>query len=319
MTTNGRTPVSSTGCDHCGATTSNGLVLCKRCRGTLTVALENIGTYHGDLLSLGGEVTRIRVRRAEVNDPTGRAVALQSAPKDPADEAAADTKAMLVGWARVLVSDRPQLAYPRDTVAGLVAFLAKHVSTVATLEWADAFLREALGLERRLRAIVERGRGRWYAGICSGVVREELPHDEGSCACACHRGAEACDVPDGCGPESDTIPAEFCDRDLYAVPGTSYVRCPACGQHWPVAERRAVLLAEARDTLLPISVIASAAVTLLGKEPSVSRLENRLRKWAERGQIRSYGVKVIAGQERRVYALGEVLDMLTAEASGLAG
>jgi hypothetical protein len=223
---------------------------------------------------------------------------------------------MLVGWVRVLVDERPQLGYPSDTVKSLAGFLTANLRTIATLEWAGEMVRESLIFEHRLRRIIERSKGQWYAGICSNELEPERPHDAHSCLCTCHLGLDiGCDIEGGCGRELSTIEAVYCSRDLYAQPGATYVKCPSCRAQWRVAERRHILLEEARDTLLPVTVIARAALTLLDGEPSLARLDARLRKWIERGKLDDYGVRVIAGQPRRVYRMGDVIDTLTREAS----
>lgn len=300
----------------CDAETANGLALCKRCRTTASVALENVATYHADLFSLGGQHDLEKRRATGVTDPTGTAASREDTERDPADLAAAETKAQLVGWTIALQSDRPGLDTPRDTVLAISRFLAKHLASIATLEWAGEFLRELLVLERRLRTIVERGKGRWYAGICSAVLEPERPHDQSSCTCACHLGADDCDVEGGsCGPEYAVIAAVLCQHDLYAIPGTSYVRCPICRTSHSVTARRSILLEEARETVLPLGTIAQVCVSLLDGEPSVERLYKRISKWTERGQLEDYGVRVLTGKPQRVYRLGDVLDTLIGEVS----
>lgn len=303
--------MTSETCVHCTAPVSNGVVLCSTCRTTTTTALANIATYHGDLLSIGGPTTRGRRRPGAVSDPTGGAVVREDTERDPADYAAAETRNLLATWTRALMDEHPgDFRYPADTVADMAAFLGRHVPSIATLGWVEEFVRQVLDLERRLRRIVERGKGRWYAGICSAQVEPERPHDGDSCGCACHQG-EACDVPGGCGPEVETIEAVHCDRDLYAVPGSSYVRCPRCGAQHPVAERRNVLLTEAHETKLPLSVIANVCVTLLDEEPSVGRLFARLRKWASNGSL----VWADNDGPTRLYRVGDVLELLTRHAA----
>jgi len=318
MTTTRRdTGVTGLKCLHCSAPSTNGTVLCKKCLTTVEHALANVGAYHADLLGLGAEVVRIR-SRGGVSDPTGTAASRADArpPADAPDFAAAETKSMLVTWTRVLIDDRPQLAYPHDTVKSLTGFLARHLRTIATLEWADELARDSLTYEQRLRRIIERSKGRWYAGVCAAELEAARVHDSRSCICACHLGADrACDIEGGCGREYPTIPAVYCSRGLYAQPGSTYVKCPECGAQWRVSERRHILLEEARETLLPVSVIARAALTLLDDEPSLAKLDARLRQWVKRGELEDYGVRVILGQPRRVYRLGDVIDTLTRQAS----
>jgi hypothetical protein len=266
-------------CQHCSADT-NGVVLCTRCRTTAEVSLGNLAAYHGDLFSLGGEVPRVR-RRSGPSDPTGSA-ASEDRKDTPVEAAAVETTAMLSGWVRILLDDRPQLSCPADSVASMAAFLRQHMRTVVVLEWAGELMREVLRFEHRLHRLVSAKQGSWYAGIC---------------------GATTGDGPD-----------DWCPQDLFVHPGDRFVRCYGCGAHWSVSERRRQVIEQAREALLPVAVIARAAVTLLDGEPSQQRLEARLRKWVERQELDDYGVRVLDGKPRRVYRLGDVIDRLTREA-----
>lgn len=298
-------------CVHCTAPTGNGVMLCPACRTATTTALTNIATYHGDLLSIGGPTARGRRRPGAVSDPTGGAVVREDTERDPADYVAAETRNLLATWTRALIDEHPgDFRFPADTVAAMATFLGRHIGSISTLEWAEEFVRQVLELERRLRRIVERGKGRWYAGICSAETEPERRHDGDSCGCACHQG-QACDVPGGCAPEVDVIEAVHCDRDLYAVPGSSYVRCPRCGTQHPVAQRRNILLTEAHETKLPLSVIANVCVTLLDEEPSVGRLFARLRRWASNGTL----VWADNDGPTRLYRVGDVLELMTRHAA----
>lgn len=300
-------------CLYCRADTSNGLMLCARCRTTVKVGLDNLASYHADLLGLGRNRTEVRRRGSGWADPTGAAAfrPRQSNPDDP-DEAAATAKTELVSWVRILLEEDASLRTPPDTVVGLVQFLTRHMRRVAAAEWAGEFARSVLATERQLRRIVERGRGRWFAGSCWAVLRPERPHDGTSCGCGCHNAPGLpCDVPGGCGLEFGVVEAELCERELYAVPGTAWVRCPDCGTNHRVSERRAILLEQARDSLLPVATIAHVCATLLDDEPSVERLRKRVQKWTERGDL----VWVANDGGTRLYRVGDVLDLLTRHAA----
>jgi len=262
-------------CVHCGAAT-NGVVLCARCVTTTAAALTNVASHHTALFSLGSPAP-VR-RRTGMADPTGNAVGSRP-PSDSIETAAAETTTMLVGWTRALVDDRG-VQPPANNVSAMAAFLTKHLASIATLGWAGELLRQALDFERRLQRLVSRNQGHWYAGICGAPTGEGMD--------------------------------DWCPADLFVRPGERYVRCRACGAHWSVDQRRAAVIEEARDALLPVAVIARAAVSLLGEETSQQRLEARLRQWVKRGQLDDYGVRVLApGQQpRRVYRLGEVMDLL---------
>ncbi len=105
----------------------------------------------------------------------------------------------------------------------------------------------------------------------------------------------------------------FCTRVLYADPDSDYVRCPVCRTSWPVKERRAVLLTEARDVETNVATIARALVSLLDDEPSQARLQDRIQKWADRGKIERRGHLDTDGRVRKTYRLGDVLDTLMSD------
>lgn len=270
--------MSNLTCLHCTADT-NGVVLCSRCQTTAGKALSNISAYHADLFSLPAQTFGLR-RSNRVSDPTGSAVSLAAA-SDPIEDAVAATRNLLATWVRVLLDDRPQLHAPADHVEAMGRLLGQQVRSIATLEWAGEFLREVLALELRLRRIVEANKGRWYAGVCGTVLDPET--------------------------------GVFCTRVLYADPEVDHVWCPVCRTTWPVRDRRLILLEQARDVETNIAVIARAALALLDGEPSAARLEARIQKWADRGKLERRGHVDLDGHVRKVYRVGDVLDLLLAD------
>lgn len=269
--------MSTLTCQHCTATT-NGVVLCSRCQHTARRALFNVNAYHEDLFNLPAQVFGTR-RSNKISDPTGSAVGLAS---DPIEEAAADTRRILAHWLRRVVEDTPRAFMPNsDTVDVHTRVLTQQLHAIATLDWAGEFLTELLDLERRLRRTVEGHKGLWCAGPCGTVLDPET--------------------------------GEYCTRVLYADPDRDDVRCPACGTLWPAAERRRILLDRARDVETNIAVIARATLALLDGEPSAARLEARIQKWADRGKLERRGSVDLDGHVRKVYRVGDVLDLLLDE------
>lgn len=312
--------MSTLNCLHCGAQSNTGTVLCNRCKATGKVALENVAAYHVDLLSLGRERVQVPRRSGGFSDPTGLAVSRVEPKGDAGDLAAADTKAHLVGYARMLLDERPQLKQPDDTVASLSQFLVRHLRSIATLEWAGALVAETLRLEDRLRRLIERSKGQWYAGICSAELSPERPHDGTTCLCACHDSEDTpCDIDGGCRPEVEVIEAEHCQHDLYATPGATYVRCPECKAGWLLHERRHIMLEASREVLLPLYEIARVVVSLSDDEPSTQRLLARLNKRVQRGDLKHRQVKVQGGRPVKHYRLGDVTDTLTLRDAKTAG
>jgi hypothetical protein len=271
-------------CTHCTAEVSNGLALCARCQRTLTAACVNVAAYYADVDRIQpGQ--RVKVRSAYRSSPPPATAPAH----DPVSHATDHVDAIVVGWVRNLVDDRPTVPQPPRTVVAACGWLEAHVATIATLEWASECLREMLACERLLRRIVDQADTGWYAGVCGNEVgREE--DDEG-----------------------ESVPV-LCERNLYGSVGTSWVRCPECGRTWDAGFRREVMMREARGELAPVSVIARAVVGLLDSEPSVEKLANRIDQWVSRKRLTSMGVRVLAdGKPHRVYRIGDVFDLLGVE------
>lgn len=296
-------------CTHCGAATTDHLALCPRCQTTLTVALVNVPAYRADLERIRpGE--RVRRRGVHTSTPPTR---LDPPVRDRIAETMDAVDSTIATWCRALADDRPTITAPPTGYRLQCAWLEQHIATIATLEWAAEALRDLLAAERLLLRELDRSDTGWYAGQCGNVLAEERVHDGRTCACGCHDGGP-CDIPDGgCHPEQVLIPAVVCERGLYGVPGHGWVHCPKCGSTWDAGARRAILLREARHEVAPVAVIARAVVGLVDTEVSVERLANRIDQWVRRGRLSDLGVRVLDGQHRRVYRLGEVFDLVMRE------
>lgn len=265
-------------CLHCTAETTNGLALCETCRHYLSVSLVNLAAYFTD-------VDRIQPgRRIKVRS------AYQSTPPPPVEpghdkiSAALDqATAVVLGWVRCLQEDRG-VACNATTVPTACGWLEAHTASIATLDWAGDCITEIRDSERELRRILDRADTGWYAGMCGNEIgRVEI---------------------------AGTTEAVTCERHLYGGE-SQWVVCPECGRTWDASERRTNLIAEARDHVAPVSVIARAVVGLLDEETSVQRLANRIDQWVKRERLTSLGVRVLEdGKPHRVYRIGDVFDLL---------
>lgn len=293
-------------CLHCGAEVTNGLALCATCRQTLRVGLVNVAAYHADVLRIQpGQRVKVRSAYRSTPPPAVRA------PYDPISNVAAAVDNMLSTWCRALTDDRPGIGHAPLGAVRQCAWLEGHLRSIATLEWAGELLRDVTASERRLQRILDRSDTGWYAGICGAVLEDERAHDGTTCMCACHNGHDCpCDIPGGCGSEVAMIAAVVCERGLYATPGHGWIRCPECGTTYDAASRRDTMMAEAREELAPVSVIARIVVGLVDTEQSVERLTNRIDQWVSRGQLHDLGVRVLDGRPRRVYRIGDVFDLV---------
>lgn len=252
---------------------SEDLALCARCLRTGRHALSNIAAYYADLDRVPTSGAPRRSRSA-TPDPT--AVAASAIVIDPVTAADDDATNTLRTWARALVDDRPGISPPPARVPELSAWLAEHLPSVATLPWAGDLSRDLLGVERLLKRVAERARTGNYLGACG--------HDLGE---------------------------DTCSQPLYAGHEQRWVTC-RCGMRWDVEVRRQQLVRAAEEELAPVAVIARLAAVFTG-EVSVGRLEVRIRQWSARGKVTHVTTKVIDGRPRKVYRVGDVLDLLTSD------
>lgn len=250
---------------------SEDLALCPRCVKTTQHALTNIGANYADLDRIATH--GVRRRGSAVSDPTWtRVSAVRIDPITAADHTATNT---LTTWARALVDDRPGITAPPITVPELVTWLTDHLGSVTTLPWAGDLSRELLALERALKQVTQRARTGNYLGRCGGRQGEGPP----------------------------------CDQPLYAGHEQRTIVC-RCGATWDARSRRQQLVRAAEEELLPATSIARLAAVFTG-EVNVGRMEERIRKWTQRGRVEAVATHTIDGRPRRVYRVGDVLDLLT--------
>lgn len=272
--------MSTTTCLHCTAETSNGLALCQLCQQTLTVSLTNTAAYYTDVDRIRpGQ--RVKVRSAYQSTPPPL-----TEPQDDKIAAILDaTDNAASTWTRMLHDDRPGIGGRATSTTAALAWLEQHVPTIVTLGWAAELLRDMMACEKQLRRLLDQADTGWYAGRCGNEVGREMV-------------------------DGEVLPV-ICERPLYGTQSSSWVSCPECGRTWDVASRRTMMMAEARDELAPVSIIARAVVGLLDDEVSVQRLANRIDQWVKRGKIHDLGVRVLDdGKPHRVYRLGDVFDLL---------
>lgn len=266
-------------CLNCTATTT-GLALCNRCIETLTIACVNVAAYYGDVEKIQpGQGVRSRSTPKSTPPP-----GFEPERIDRISETLDHVTVIVVGWARNLVDDRPGSGPMPTTFVRVVGWLESHRNTIATLEWAAECLREMVDCERRLQRLLDRSDTGRFVGQCSAHIGDDADGE-----------------------------AVLCDRALYASDSVSWVRCPQCGVQHEVEERRRILAEATRDEKAPVRTIARVIVGLLPEESSEEKLTRRIEKWIERGKLEDYGVRVLDGRPRRVYRIGDVLDMLTGE------
>lgn len=272
----------TTTCRSCTATVSNGLALCENCTQTLRVALVNVAAFYTDALGITpGQ--RVKVRSAYKSTPPPGAE-----PRfDPVAATTGYVDAVVDGWCRNLTDDRPGIGTPPGDTAKACGWLESCVSSIVTLEWAGEILREMLDLERALQRLLDKSDTGKFAGICGNEIGREVDDDGLTVSLTCPRG-------------------------LYRTESSPWVRCPECGRTWDAEQRRVKMRADAADELAPIRTIARVVVGLTD-EVSQERLTRRIEQWVHREQLQDYGVRVLDGQPRRVYRIGDVLALVSGE------
>lgn len=287
--------MNETVCDNCGHTVGPGIVLCSKCTTTLERSLGNIAVYYADL-------DTIRQKRARYSGGASKGSIGKAQPL-PVDHRFLDrkpgshgqgagtelvyaTRNTVTTWARIVMEEHPPVREqaPRDTIGSVCGWLGEQRNWIAGQEWAGELLDEMLDLERRLRRFVDRPAETVYRGLC--------------------------------GSETDTIDGEVlvCTQALYATTEATFVRCPVCGCEYDTAGRRKTLLEEAQDRHVTVRTLARVLLTLGEVESSEAKLENRINVWVARGKIAAHSQRVIDGRPRPVYRVGDVLDLLTADA-----
>lgn len=297
----------------CGKPT-NGVTLCAGCTKTARIAVANIAAYYDDLETVRTRQTRYGVAsKGSIGKTMPLGMDGRFTSEGRGTKAQDMTRNAVTTWARCLLDDRPGMPGPtHDSVRSVCAFFVRNMGSIITLPWAPEFLRDMLAAEKALRGVVDRPAEGWYAGECGSVVAE---HNGQTCACACHHdgsGGAECDLPGGCGAEFGDV---VCTRVLYAEPGNPYVRCRDCGTSYDVAERREWLVHEAEDREATVEVITRIITTLGDRDVRASKINARIRQWAVRGKITSHGTRVVDGRPRPLYRVGDVLELLSEEAS----
>lgn len=264
-------------CNHCGANVDSGLLLCGLCQRKAATILDYLPVYFRNL-------ARWRPGRTASRPVPGSRVLYQGdedtrrdSTGDRISDALEDTAKQLTIWAHVLVDARPylgrllnRLAAAREAervddaqvVAWLCAGFARHLTSVATLDWCGEFVRTLDHHERRLRALTETAVPGWYAGACRrcGSATYVVP---GLTWVTCN-GRIAVDVDDDGDPVYDR-----------------------CGLTTYARDHLEVVLDEARDWVAPPMRIAEAVVALVDTEQSVPRLHKRISKWGEERKVRA--------------------------------
>ena len=163
----------------------------------------------------------------------------------------------------------------------MIHYIARQYRWILTQPFAAAMMDEFLDLERRLKRMVDSAPSRWYAGRCT--------------------------TPTG---DADNV----CTAELYATTDRGTITCPGCGTRHDVASRRDFLLNEAKDYLVTATEAAGALLAWTDYDGSETKLVDRIGKWRDRRRVETHGTVKVAGRDRDLYRLGDLQDLLVADA-----
>ncbi|ACZ29586.1 hypothetical protein Xcel_0547 [Xylanimonas cellulosilytica DSM 15894] len=113
------------------------------------------------------------------------------------------------------------------------------------------------------------------------------------------------------GVPTTTLTTRPCYGELYARPGAIDVTCPDCGATYPVTARRAWLLDQVTDVLLPAAEMAVAVNGLLDTDVKAARLATNIRWWKSVGRLPEKG-RTRDGRPK--YRVGDVVDLVVQSA-----
>jgi len=162
---------------------------------------------------------------------------------------------------------------------------------------------EAIHTQPRPSSTTVEGISQWLAVRVEGMAgHAELAEIAQDLVDHEHRAWRVIDRP----PElSYAGQCDLCGAHLYAVTGTPVTTCSGCGRSHDVAMRRAALLQAASDRLVTAREAATALTTL---EMPVTM--ERIRQWVHRRRLL---VRGHTPDRHRLYRLGDIIDLLTAE------
>jgi len=293
---------------RCGRPTA-GAAICDNCDVTLGYAVANIAAYYEDLGTVAtkrarygsqgatkGSIGKAQPLVVDLRFISGPPIAAhRGASIAPGTQLKWDTWNTVVAWCHTVMEDQPELIgatcrdclhtschatkrrrWPRNTIRSMCLYLDRQHRWIAGEDWAPDMLGEMLDIENRLKRMIDRPADRWYAGKCS--------------------------VPDETGAD--------CPTELYAREDRGWIDCPTCGIRHDVAERRDVLLDEAKVYLVTATEAAGALLAWTDYDGTEDKLVDRIRKWRDRDQLEVRGHTEIGGKDRDLYRLGDVQDLL---------
>lgn len=267
-------------CERCGRPVADTGYVDHRCAAELAAALRQGA-------DLGAEIA-VTVARLDRHGPGGRSADVPLALAWEAADAAWAVRNTLGTWARIVHEEhgaplptwprlrplpegvegpRQLIAVPDRRPTTIMAWLAGHVGWLRMQQHAAEAFDELHDVVRTLRRTVDSPPALWYAGPCW------QPDEEGT----------------------------RCAQEMYAVTEARTVRCRQCGTEHDADERKAWLIAQARDVDTYAGHLASALAALGYEIPA-----GTIRSWAHRDELTQRGED---GKHRPLYRVGDVLDL----------
>lgn len=251
-------------------------------RGGHRRATDGGRTIYGIASSLDQVIARRTHTRPDRTDQPGP-LTISETPL-PYNPAAAEIRTVLTGtltyWTAA-ISEQRGLPVDDWTPAGMATFLAGQIDWLRAQTAGPDAIDELSAAVRAAERATDRPADRQYAGPCTATI-----------------------------PDTDGL-AATCGADLYAHPGTDRVACRVCGTEYPLAERRAWLLEQAEDRLLPVRDLVRA-IDGLGVELKQKTIES----WVQRDRLVAHGtVPLPDGRTAKTYRVGDVLDLVRESAA----
>lgn len=252
----------------------------------------------GDIPALTADLETSLARQTATGDRVG---ARSSEKLLPFDGRAGDTlnamHRMLAGWVNELATTSPhagprcrsacrhescaQIArdhLPTADIPAMAQWLLRLFPRLVTYPAVEELTADVHRHVTDARHVIDIRADRWYAGPCRTPGCTEL---------------------DSHGKARPT--------DMYAAVDAKQVHCRLCHAVYDVAEQRTWLLEQAEDRLATATDCARA-LTSLGQPVTPERVW----KWKERGRLVPHGQDA---QERPLFRVGDVIDLLTADRS----
>ncbi|PZR55247.1 hypothetical protein DNL40_02430 [Xylanimonas oleitrophica] len=186
------------------------------------------------------------------------------------------------------IAKRRGLYRPLNTPQALAGFLTGNIAWMRAQPDGGDLIGELLDAIQRMKRAIDVPPQMQYAGPCTADVEETTTRIVA-------------------GTEVTDLTVRPCHGELYARPGATDVTCPGCGTTYALADRRAWLLDQVADMLLPATEMARAVHGLIGIDIKADTLANNIRWWHHAGRLLEAGK---ARNGANTYRVRDVIDLV---------